>query len=114
VSFWTNAQSAAVEQETGVGERFHDDTPAGWTPGLNGMDHLSPIAQAKLTEYVRKKLTTEERLVIMLRYCEELTASEIAAVLRIPESRVAQVHDDVVARVTRWLRLNADEVLPVA
>ncbi|MEE9297289.1 MAG: sigma factor-like helix-turn-helix DNA-binding protein, partial [Phycisphaerae bacterium] len=41
----------------------------------------------------------EERLVLVLYYYEELTMSEIGAVLKLSESRVSQIHKDILQRL---------------
>ena len=39
----------------------------------------------------------------MLRYCEGLTMAEISAVLQKPAAHITRAHDQVVARVKKWL-----------
>jgi RNA polymerase sigma factor for flagellar operon FliA len=52
-----------------------------------------------LTEYITRGLSREERLVLVLYYYEELTMSEIGAVLKLSESRVSQIHKDILQRL---------------
>lgn len=51
----------------------------------------------KLIELI-ERLEKRERLIVTLYYYEELTFKEIAEILRISESRVVQIHMDVVKR----------------
>jgi DNA-directed RNA polymerase specialized sigma24 family protein len=57
----------------------------------------------KLKRFVRRGLTTKERLLITLRYCENLTMAEIGAVLEMPEARVVELHQNVLERVKTWV-----------
>jgi DNA-directed RNA polymerase specialized sigma subunit len=48
-----------------------------------------------------RELTRRERLVLMLRYTEELTVHEIAAVLEIATTEVERMLDSISERVRR-------------
>lgn len=61
-------------------------------PG-QGREHL-------VSELIRE-LTRRERLVLMLRYTEELTVSEIAAVLEIAATEVERMLESITERVRR-------------
>lgn len=65
-----------------------------------------PVDRDDLTWYVRHHLTDQERLVIMLRYAEELEFDEIAGVLRLPQDEIERIHRSVVGRlnetVAQW------------
>ena len=52
-----------------------------------------------LTEYITRGLSQEERLVLTLYYFEELTMAEIGVVLDLSESRVSQIHKDILQRL---------------
>jgi DNA-directed RNA polymerase specialized sigma24 family protein len=60
-------------------------------------------AWKKLKRFVRRGLTSKERLLITLHYCENLTLAEIGAVLEMPEARVAELHRNVLERVRTWV-----------
>ena len=45
------------------------------------------------------KLPEKEKLVVALYYQEELTLKEIAAVLKLSESRISQLHSQAIARL---------------
>lgn len=56
-----------------------------------------------MKRFVLRGLTTKERLLITLRYCERLTMAEIAIILEMPEARVVELHRNVVQRVRKWV-----------
>jgi len=62
--------------------------------GLPSIAMINPKA-AELAE----SFTPRERLVVALRYCDDLTVAEIATVLDLPEDEVWRIHADVVRRV---------------
>jgi RNA polymerase sigma factor for flagellar operon FliA len=62
-------------------------------------DPSARVARHMLCEYITRGLSRDERLVLILYYYEELTMAEIGAVLEISESRVSQVHKDVIRRL---------------
>jgi RNA polymerase sigma factor for flagellar operon FliA len=51
--------------------------------------------------YILRGLSRAERLVLVLRYYEDMRHVEIARVLGVSESRVSQVHDEILAHL-RW------------
>jgi DNA-directed RNA polymerase specialized sigma24 family protein len=57
----------------------------------------------KLRRFVNRGLTSKERLLITLHYCENLTMAEIGAVLGLPESSVIKMHRNVLERVKTWV-----------
>jgi DNA-directed RNA polymerase specialized sigma subunit len=57
----------------------------------------------ELSFYVRHHLTRQERLVIMLRYAEELEFTEIASILGIQPAEVEQIHAAIAGRLTEAL-----------
>lgn len=63
----------------------------------------TPPPWKKLRRFLLRGLTTKERLIITLKYCERLTFAEIGAVLELPEKQVAALHRDIVRRVRRWV-----------
>ena len=68
-----------------------------------------PTDHEELAFYVRHHLSQVERLVIMLRYAEELELEEIASVLRITQTEVEEIHEQVVGRLKT--ALTSSEVL---
>ncbi len=64
-------------------------------------DPSERMARKMFTEYVTRGLNREERLVLVLYYYEGLTMAEIGQVLDLSESRVSQIHKDVIERLRR-------------
>ncbi len=57
------------------------------------------IERAMLTEYLLRGLSQDERTLLTLYYYENLTMKEIALVLKVSESRVSQIHTELIARL---------------
>ena len=53
----------------------------------------------KILAEIIESLPEKERLVITLYYYEEMTLKEIAAILKVTESRVSQIHSKVLGRI---------------
>ncbi len=53
----------------------------------------------KILADIIQSLPEKERLVITLYYYEEMTLKEIAAILKVTESRVSQIHSKVLVRI---------------
>jgi len=65
----------------------------------NQTDPSAKMARTMLTEFITRGLSREERLVLVLYYYEDLTMAEIGVVLDLSESRVSQIHKDVITRL---------------
>jgi len=63
-----------------------------------------------VTDLIRS-LPSTDRLVILLYYYDRLTMKEIGKVLRITESRICQVHNEVIAKLQRRLRTRKEELV---
>ena len=61
----------------------------------------APVRHASVVAELIRELTRRERLVLMLRYTEELTVHEIAAVLEIATTEVERMLDSIAERVRR-------------
>lgn len=95
-----HAHSVALEDEQDTDDAVFSAT----LPWLGQEEPADgPAVHQQLLAFVQRELSTEERLIIMLRYCEALTMTEIAAVLRKPVGDVTHVHDQIVARVKEWM-----------
>jgi RNA polymerase sigma factor for flagellar operon FliA len=71
-----------------------------WDLGDDGQsDPSRRISRELLTDHVTEGLTREERLVIILYYFEGLTMAEIGTVLNLSESRVSQIHKEILQRL---------------
>ncbi len=66
-------------------------------------DPARHLQKKEMVELVRDMLTQNERAVVTLYYYERLKLREIAQVLRLTESRVCQIHSELVQRLKRRL-----------
>lgn len=74
-------------------------------------DPTRSVSRQFLTEHISKGLSREERLILVLYYYEDLTMAEIGLVLNLSESRVSQIHKDILARLRqRFGAALADEL----
>ncbi|MFA5291969.1 MAG: FliA/WhiG family RNA polymerase sigma factor [Phycisphaerae bacterium] len=103
-------------------EEFHrlqlDATAAGMVPLINSFDaegdndiceidiedkkNKDPMVEAQkrdLKSFLTKDLTKAERQILILYYYEEMTIKQIGSVLDLSESRVAQMHSSIIARL---------------
>ncbi len=75
-------------------------------------DPAQKVSRTLLTDYLAKGLAREERLVVLLYYFEEMTMAEIGAVLDLSESRVSQIHKEILQRLrARLIEAHPEEVL---
>lgn len=79
-------------QSNGSGRTWDVRDPAGVEPS-------QALARQMLTEYITKGLAREERLVLVLYYYEGMTMAEIGLVLDLSESRVSQIHKEILERL---------------
>jgi len=77
----------------------------------NQTEPHAKMARTMLTEFITRGLSREERLVLILYYYEDLTMAEIGAVLDLSESRVSQIHKDVISRLRTRFKGKLDEEL---
>lgn len=93
-------------------EGNHRGSPGGWDIGdARAVDPALRVSQTMLTDYITRGLNREERLVLVLYYTEGLTMAEIGLVLDLSESRVSQIHKDVIARLRRRFKDEAAEMV---
>jgi len=62
-------------------------------------DPMVQVSREILAEHLTKGLAQEERLVLVLYYFEGMTMAEIGAVLNLSESRVSQIHKEILQRL---------------
>lgn len=75
------------------------------------LDPTVVLSRKLLTDHIGKGLAREERLILVLYYFEGLTMAEIGAVLNLSESRVSQIHKDILARLRqRFGHMLAEEL----
>ncbi len=90
----------------------HRGSPAGWDiKDARAVDPSQRVSRQMLTDYITRGLSREERLVLVLYYTEGLTMAEIGLVLDLSESRVSQIHKDVIARLRRRFKDEATELV---
>ena len=64
-----------------------------------GRDPVTEIQNKDLKDLIGRRLTSEERLILILYYYEEMTMKEIGATLDLSESRVSQMHLAILRRL---------------
>jgi len=74
-------------------------------------DPAKKIRRQMLIEHLTKGLSREERLVLILYYFEQMTMAEIGATLNLSESRVSQIHKEVINRLRARLKDGFEELL---
>ncbi len=90
----------------------HRGSPGGWDiRDMHAADPANKVSRQMLTEYITRGLNREERLVLVLYYTEGLTMAEIGLVLDLSESRVSQIHKDVIGRLRRRFKDEAAELV---
>jgi RNA polymerase sigma factor FliA len=67
-------------------------------------DPAVKVTRQLLAEHLTKGLAREERLVLILYYFEEMTMAEIGSVLGLSESRVSQIHKEILQRLRARFR----------
>lgn len=90
----------------------HRGSPGGWDiEDTSAIDPSQRVSRQMLTDYLTRGLNREERLVLILYYTEGLTMAEIGLVLDLSESRVSQIHKDVIVRLRRRFKDQAAELV---
>lgn len=72
---------------------------------------IDSLHQKDILEFVTRNLTKKERLIIIMYYFEGLTMKEIGEVLNLTESRVCQIHSNILTRLKEQLKKNRQELL---
>ena len=82
------------------GERRSDGSSHPWdVEDHAGEDPGRKVTRELLADYLTRGLAREERLVLILYYYEGMTMAEIGAVLNLSESRVSQIHKEILTRL---------------
>jgi RNA polymerase sigma factor FliA len=63
------------------------------------VDPVETIQQSDALEMITSSLTKKERLIILMYYYEGLTMREIGEIMELTESRVCQIHSNVMMRL---------------
>ncbi len=67
------------------------------------VDPVDTIQQSDALEMITSSLTKKERLIILMYYYEGLTMREIGEIMELTESRVCQIHSNVMTRLKAQL-----------
>ena len=67
------------------------------------VDPVDTIQQGDALEMITSSLTKKERLIILMYYYEGLTMREIGEIMELTESRVCQIHSNVMLRLKSQL-----------
>jgi RNA polymerase sigma factor for flagellar operon FliA len=67
------------------------------------VDPVETIQQSDALEMITSSLTKKERLIVLMYYYEGLTMREIGEIMELTESRVCQIHSNVMARLKAQL-----------
>lgn len=71
-----------------------------------GQDPVQSIHQRDMLEVITRNLTKKERLIVIMYYYEGLTMREIGEIMQLTESRVCQIHSNVMGRLKSQLDQN--------
>lgn len=82
------------------GDRRSQGSSHGWDiRDPHSEDPAVKVTRELLTDHLGRGLAREERLVLMLYYFEDMTMAEIGSVLNLSESRVSQIHKEILQRL---------------
>lgn len=87
----------------GVGRDGLPDERAQDIPDPGQADPAANLRRQTVLEYVTRGLTRTQRLVIVQLYYEDLSMRETGAILGVSESRVSQIHKEVLTELRRIL-----------
>ena len=72
-------------------------------------DPLAKRQKRDLRELLTKGLSSDERLIFILYYYEEMTMQQIGITLNLPESRVSQMHNSILVRLRAQMQSREKE-----
>lgn len=75
-------------------------------------DPVNSLQRKDLIKLITKGLSQNERLILILYYYEEMTMKEIGATLDLSESRVSQMHTQMMKRLKKQLLPRRNELMP--
>ncbi|MDO4628266.1 MAG: FliA/WhiG family RNA polymerase sigma factor [Planctomycetia bacterium] len=75
-------------------------------------DPINSLQRKDLIKLITKGLSQNERLILILYYYEEMTMKEIGATLDLSESRVSQMHSQMMKRLKKQLLPRRNELMP--
>ncbi|HUU87476.1 MAG TPA: FliA/WhiG family RNA polymerase sigma factor [Candidatus Glassbacteria bacterium] len=99
----------------------NDDNKKDFNEYLESHNNISPdsnlIRMEFLNKLIGKRFTKLEKDIVYLYYYEELTMKEIAKNLKISESRVSQIHQNILERLKTRIKINpayfSDNILDI-
>ncbi len=74
-------------------------------------DPLEDLRKRELINLISDELSREERLIVLLYYYEQITMKEIGLALNVSESRVCQMHTQIIEKLKRRLAAKKEELL---
>jgi len=74
-------------------------------------DPVKALQQKDVLDFVGRNLSKKERLIVLMYYYEGLTMKEIGEILDLTESRVCQIHSNILLRLKEQLRKCRTELL---
>ncbi len=90
----------------------HQGASHGWdVRDTRTEDPAVSVSRELLTDHLTRGLPREERLVLQLYYFEGMTMAEIGSVLNLSESRVSQIHKDILQRLRQRFATSPTEEL---
>ncbi|MDI6733558.1 MAG: FliA/WhiG family RNA polymerase sigma factor [Planctomycetota bacterium] len=69
-------------------------------------DGFKAMLQKDILEYIKGKVPKNERLVLEMYFCDDLTMAEIGSILEVTESRISQIYASSIKRLRRLLEPN--------
>jgi RNA polymerase sigma factor for flagellar operon FliA len=75
------------------------------------VDPIDTIQQRDALDMITGSLTKKERLIILMYYYEGLTMREIGEIMELTESRVCQIHSNVMARLKAQLDRSTNQAV---
>lgn len=75
------------------------------------VDPVKRLEVGEIKEVVTRGLNEREKLIIIMYYFDELTMREISSILEMSESRVCQMHADILGRLRSALASRKDELM---
>jgi len=109
---WPARRGAGVRHLTHTGGEDSDavaDLPSG---GDGPFELLLRREQREILQGALATLPARDREVMILYYWNELTMAQIAARLGVDESRICQIHSQVLARLWRHVQCRIDDLCP--
>jgi len=64
-----------------------------------------------LGDFLLDSLSTNERLLLVLHYHEEMTLTEVAGILKISRDAARKMHDDLLVRIRKEFRFPAKKAI---